>query len=159
MIEKKRIINSTYNRGIFQKVYDSIDLYQLNNVVEIFISESKKNTIRGMHFQPAPYEMNKIIVCLSGKVIDVIVNINKKSKEFGKCDFIELIENESIFVSKDYAHGFYCLEDSRILYITDEIYSKEHESGVLWNSIDFNWPTKDPIISERDNNLKKLQDL
>ena len=54
---------------------------------------------------------------------------------------------------------FYCLEDSRILYITDEIYSKEHESGVLWNSIDFNWPTKDPIISERDNNLKKLQDL
>ena len=67
MIEKKRIINSTDNRGIFQKVYDSIDLYQLNNVVEIFISESKKNTIEDA-FQPAPYEMNKIIICLSGKV-------------------------------------------------------------------------------------------
>jgi dTDP-4-dehydrorhamnose 3,5-epimerase len=159
MIEKRKIFSSIDNRGEFKKVYDSIDLFQLNTVKEIFISKSSKNTLRGMHFQTKPYELNKIVVCLKGRVLDVIVNIDKQSKEFGKCIFTELIENDSIFVSKNYAHGFYCYEDSTLLYITDNIYSKEYESGVLWNSLDFNWPIKNPIISKRDKLLNKINEL
>lgn len=159
MIEKRKVFSSKDYRGELKKVYDSIDLFQLETIKEIFISESQKNTLRGMHFQTKPYELNKIVVCLEGHVLDVIVNINKQSKEFGKCSFIELNENDSIFVSSEYAHGFYCYENSKLLYVTDNVHSKEYESGVLWNSIDFDWPIKNPIISERDSHLGKINEL
>ena len=61
MIEKRKVFSSKDYRGELKKVYDSIDLFQLETVKEIFISESQKNTLRGMHFQTKPYELNKIV--------------------------------------------------------------------------------------------------
>lgn len=159
MIEKRKIFSFNDIRGEFKKIYDSIDLYQLESVKEVFITTSKKNTLRGMHYQTKPFELNKIIVCLEGKILDVIVNINKKSKNFGLCSYVELNQNESIFVSKDFAHGFYCYKDSTLLYLTDNIYSKENDKGIKWDSIDYNWPILNPILSDRDRTFKKLSEI
>ena len=74
-----------------------------------------------------------------------------------KCSFTELNENDSIFVPVS-MHGFYCYENSKLLYVTDNVHSKEYEL-VLWNSIDFDWPIKNPIISERDSHLGKINEL
>ena len=120
----KNIIFSEDIRGNFKKVYDSDKLMKLNNVKEVFVTKSVKNTLRGMYYQPGPYALNKIVVCLEGK-IDVIVNIDKTDKEFGKVYHVELEENESIFVPSNYAHGYYCIEDSRLMYLTDNMYSKK----------------------------------
>ena len=159
IIDKKNIISHKDTRGELQKVYDSKSLTKLVDVKEVFITTSIKNTLRGMHYQVEPFELNKIIVCLEGSILDVIVNIDKNDKDYGNCSFVKLQKNESILVPKNYAHGFYCFENSKILYMTDNIYSKEYESGVLWNSIDFDWPIKNPIISERDSHLGKIKEL
>lgn len=158
-INKKNIIFSEDIRGNFKKVYDSDKLMKLNNVKEVFVTKSVKNTLRGMHYQPGPYALNKIVVCLEGKIVDVIVNIDKTDKEFGKVYHVELEENESIFVPSNYAHGYYCIEDSTLMYLTDNMYSKENEKGVFWNSINFNWPKKNFILSERDKSFNELDSL
>jgi len=144
------------NRGSFLKVYDSKELFKLENISEIFITKSKKFTLRGMHYQKKPYQINRIVTCLSGEVLDVVVNINPKSKNFKKTYAVTLYENQSVFVSKDYAHGFYALSDCELLYLTDNIYSKDYEDGFLWESISFVWPNNNPILSDRDKSFVSL---
>ena len=94
-----------------------------------------------------------------GNILDAIVNIDKSDKDFGKYSFVELKKNESILVAPNFAHGFYCYEDSKVLYLTDNNYSKENESGILWNSINFNWPVSNPILSLRDESFIKLSEV
>ena len=79
IIQKHNIISHKDNRGELQKVYDSKSLTQLIDIKEVFITTSIKNTLRGMHYQLAPFELNKIVVCLQGNILDVIVNIKKFS--------------------------------------------------------------------------------
>jgi dTDP-4-dehydrorhamnose 3,5-epimerase len=159
IIQKHNIISHKDNRGELQKVYDSKSLTQLIDIKEVFITTSIKNTLRGMHYQLAPFELNKIVVCLQGNILDVIVNIDKNDKDFGKHSFVELKKNESILVPQNFAHGFYCYEDSKVLYLTDNNYSKENESGILWDSINFKWPISDPILSLRDESFMKLSEI
>lgn len=158
-IKKENIISHKDNRGELQKVYDSDSLTKLIDIKEVFITTSIKNTLRGMHYQLAPFELSKIVVCLEGNILDVIVNIDKSDKDFGKYSFVELKKNESILVAPNFAHGFYCYEDSKVLYLTDNNYSKENESGILWNSINFNWPVSNPILSLRDESFIKLSEV
>ena len=112
-----------------------------------------------MHYQTQPFDLNKIIICLEGKIVDVIVNIDKKDKEFGTVHHIKLQKNESIFIPSSYAHGFYCIEDATLMYLTDNVYSEENDTGVLWSSIGFDWPDQDFIISKRDKSFNKLGSL
>lgn len=147
------------SRGDFTKFYDSANLPSLDNVVEIFKSSSLKNTIRGMHFQKIPYNQNKIVICSSGKILDVIVNIDYSDKNFGRVYSFTLEKNQGVYIPNNYAHGFLSLIDSETIYFTDKLYSKNNDTGVLWNSIDFEWPVKKPIISNRDINLPKLASI
>lgn len=158
-IKKKNIITSKDIRGYFKKVYDSNILFKLNKISEVYITKSVKNTLRGMHYQTQPFDLNKIIICLEGIIVDVIVNIDKKDAEFGKVHHVKLEKNESIFIPSNYAHGFYCIEDATLMYLTDNVYSEESDTGVLWSSIDFNWPDQDFIISKRDKSFNKLDSL
>lgn len=158
-IDKENIISHKDNRGELQKVYDSKSLTKLIDIKEVFITTSIKNTLRGMHYQLAPFELNKIVVCLEGSILDVIVNIDKNDNDFGKYSFVKLEKNESILVPKNFAHGFYCYENSKVLYLTDNNYSKENESGILWNSINFEWPVSNPILSLRDESFIKLSEI
>jgi dTDP-4-dehydrorhamnose 3,5-epimerase len=151
------------NRGEFVKVFND-DFFKRNEInfspKEIFYSISHKNVIRGMHFQIPPFEHAKLIYVTAGKIIDVILDIRKKSATFGKAISVNLEANKnSIFIPVGCAHGFQSLEDnSVVVYNQTSTYSKEHDGGILWNSFRLDWGIDNPIISERDKSFPVLQD-
>jgi dTDP-4-dehydrorhamnose 3,5-epimerase len=151
-------------RGNFQKLYD-YNFFKKNsldtNFKEFYYSFSKKNVIRGMHFQLPPFEHAKLVYVSKGKIKDVVVDIRKQSLTYSKCFSIELDERSAkyLYISRGFAHGFLSLEDSIVNYAQTSCYSKECDSGILYNSIEFDWNVKNPIISDRDMTFKKLIDF
>lgn len=144
-----------FNDGIFNK-------YNIKfNIKEIYYSISQKNVIRGMHFQLPPFEHAKLIYITSGEILDVILDIRKGSKTFGKTVSIKLIEHKNaIFIPVGCAHGFKSLKDnSVVVYNQTSCYSQEHDSGILWNSFGFDWQLDNPIISERDKMFVNFNDF
>jgi len=120
---------------------------------------SKKGTLRGMHYQSAPREESKLIRCTRGLVYDVILDLRKTSPTFGKWISIELsAENRRmVFIPPGFAHGFQTLEDdTEVFYQISEYYYPECARGVHWGDPKFNivWPLNNKIISERDAAFK-----
>jgi dTDP-4-dehydrorhamnose 3,5-epimerase len=152
------------SRGEFVKLF-SADIYEMHGVSfeprEIYYSVSKKNVIRGMHFQRPPHDHAKLVTVLVGAIIDVVLDIRILSPSYGKYFFMELKEGmHSIYIPKGCVHGFKSLkENSIVLYCQTSCYSKEHDTGVLWNSFGFDWGITDPIISDRDNSFEPFDKL
>ena len=129
------------------------------------VSKSKKNVIRGLHYQIEPNPQSKLIRCLSGSIFDVAVDIRINSKTFGQWAGIELSEKNKfqLLIPEGFAHGFLSLENDSILYYktTDKWY-KELERSILWNDkeIDILWPllNEDLIISQKDENAFSLSE-
>lgn len=120
-------------------------------------SKSQKNVLRGLHYQIGPYAQAKLVRVITGSVLDVIVDLRKDSKTFGKHLKVVLsAENKwQLLVPRGFAHGFLVLEDDTIFsYKCDNFYHKESERGVIFNDedlqIDWGVPTEDLIISEKD---------
>jgi len=153
------------NRGGFVKVYHSSlfsDLGIKDNFVEEYYSKSHKNVIRGMHFQLPPHEHAKIVYCISGSALDVVMDLRKNSDTFGKVVTFEINEKNAnmIYIPKGLAHGFCVLSDSATLvYKTSTVYNEKCDHGILWSSIDFSWPSSNPIISERDSKLTPYKEF
>lgn len=145
-------------RGVFIKSFNEDFFGSLPDPfrpMEQFISISSKDVIRGMHFQVENSAQQKLVTCPVGKVLDVIVDVRIESPYFNKPISIELEEREplAILIGKGYAHGFLSLTDNSFMqYLTSTVHSPAHDKGVLWSSIDFNWPTGSPKISNRDSN-------
>lgn len=143
-------------RGSFLKIFNKKILKSKNINFEIkdcFISNSKKNVIRGMHYDVLKKNNNKLIICTKGEVLDVILDIRKNSNTYGKFCKIKINENDDkmIFIPSGFAHGFQSLKNgSELLYFSSKDYVKLDERGFLWNSFGFNWPIKKPILSKRD---------
>ena len=121
----------------------------------------KKYTFRGIHFQKYPYQEKKLVTCVEGKVLDVIVDLDKKSKTYLKYKFVNLSENTmcSLYIGKNYAHGFLTLTDkATILYQINGRYIKFKQSGLLWNdpTLNIKWPTKPKLLSSRDKTFNKI---
>jgi dTDP-4-dehydrorhamnose 3,5-epimerase len=144
-------------RGDFIKTYNK-DLFESRSInfsiEESYISSSKKNTLRGMHYQKEPYGHKKLVYCSHGKALDVCVDLRKSSKNYGCIEsFILVPDDRCVLIPKGVAHGFLALEDETIMnYYTSSVYNQNADSGILWSSIDFDWPITNPIISERDLN-------
>jgi len=122
------------------------------------LTESKKNVIRGMHFNK---EMNeeKLLFILKGKILDVTINLNK-GKNFGKIFYFNLKKNDILFIPKGFAHGYLCLEkQNKILYLLNKKYSNKNNTGFCWNDKNFNikWGIKKPILSIKDKFLKEYK--
>jgi len=150
------------SRGGFCKLYNE-EIFKSNNLdfhpKEIYYNFSNKNVIRGMHFQSPPYDHKKLIKCISGKILDVFLDIRKESPTYLKYDIITLNENDgkSIFLPKGIAHGFLSLEENTIvLYNVSTVYNSNYDKGILWNSFGFNWPCTSPIISKRDQSFDNI---
>ena len=113
-----------------------------------------KGTLRGMHYQKEPYGHKKLVYCSHGKALDVCVDLRKSSKTYGCIEsFILVPDDRCVLIPKGVAHGFLALEDETIMnYYTSSVYNQNADSGILWSSIDFDWPITNPIISERDLN-------
>ena len=152
-------------RGDFTKLFHSGTFKSLNipfNPAECFVTRSKAGVIRGMHYQAKEAAHDKLVCCLQGRVLDVIVDVRSDSPEFNKPAVIELCEadNTALLIGKGYAHGFLSLaEDSWMMYATTTVHNPELDRGVLWSSIDFDWPTASPILSERDSQHPSIQTL
>ena len=118
------------------------------------ISLSKKNVIRGLHFQ-IKKPQGKFITVLRGKIFDVAVDCRRKSKTFGRYFSIILSEkkNVSLYIPEGFAHGYCSLTDNSLIHYKMTNYrDSKLEKGILWNdsSIKIKWPVKRPIISIKD---------
>jgi dTDP-4-dehydrorhamnose 3,5-epimerase len=153
------------NRGSFQKLldYDFFKEHGLDtNFKELYYSVSQKNVIRGMHFQLPPYDHTKLAYVSKGRIRDVVVDIRKKSNTYGQCFSIELDETKAqyLYIPKGFAHGFLSLEDGSIVnYVQTSCYSQEHDYGIFYASIGFDWGIEYPVISGRDLIFIDLDDF
>jgi len=134
------------------------------NFIQDNISRSKKNTIRGLHFQTGEMAQGKLCQVIYGKVLDVALDIRFDSPTFGKYFSTELSEENhlQLWMHPGFAHGFSVLSDIAIFsYKCTKMYSKEHESTILFNDPDLNidWKVKDPVVSEKDLNAQTFKDF
>ncbi len=145
-------------RGGFVKVFnnDLFTQFGINFIPkEIYYSISKKDVIRGMHFQRPPFEHAKLVYVAKGKILDVVLDIRKESMTYGKVFSVDLLENKNaVYIPSGFAHGFKSLDDDTIvIYNQTSCYSKEHDCGILWNNFGFDWGIENPIVSERDKSF------
>ena len=124
------------------------------------LSVSKKNVLRGLHFQ-VKKPQGKIISVLKGEIFDVTVDLRKNSKTFGKHFPIRLSEKNctSLFVPPGFAHGFLTLKKENIIcYSCTEYRSPKNERSLKYNDprLKIKWPTKKPIMSMKDNNASSF---
>jgi dTDP-4-dehydrorhamnose 3,5-epimerase len=115
----------------------------------------KKGTLRGMHYQKAPYAEAKLVRCTRGAIYDVIVDLRPASPCFKMNVGIRLDESnrKMLYIPEGFAHGFITLEDdSEVFYQMSEFYSPQHAAGFRWNDPFFGiqWPLEAAVISERD---------
>jgi dTDP-4-dehydrorhamnose 3,5-epimerase len=144
-------------RGSFIKLLSSLNNKKILNKKKIqeinYSYNQKKGTIRGFHYQVGQYKEKKIIYCISGKLLDISINIKKGSKEFGKKYKFKLNQNKFLVVPEDYAHGFQTLTNNTVLlYLHTQKYNKkyEHKINPLKNNFDVKWPLKISFISKED---------
>ena len=140
-------------RGYFQEIFLKKKLKL--NIKFTALSKSKKGVIRGLHFQ-LKNQQTKLIHVVEGKILDVIINLKKNSKNFGKVSIYRLKEGDILFIPKHYAHGFECLSKScTILYHLEKYRDPNNEKGIKFNDIKIikKWITKKPILSKRDKSL------
>ncbi len=146
------------NRGDFMKTYHE-EIFRDRGIHTIwseeYFSTSHKDVIRGMHFQTPPYDHDKLVNCISGRVLDVVVDLRTDSGNYGKVISVELSgENgKMIFIPKGCAHGFLSLEDNSVMfYKVSQVYTATNDMGLAWDTIGIEWPVSNPIISVRDQN-------
>jgi dTDP-4-dehydrorhamnose 3,5-epimerase len=123
---------------------------------------SNKNILRGMHFQLPPYDHDKLVSCLAGSVLDVVIDLRKKSATYKHFDSFNLNQNDTytLYIPSGMAHGFLSLEDnSGMLYNTSRVHAPEKDCGIHWNSFDFDWGCDNPIVSIRDQNHTPLDNF
>ncbi len=148
------------DRGFFARSWceDEFREHGLNSrIVQCNISFNKKRgTLRGMHYQAAPYAEAKLVRCTMGAIYDVIIDLRDDSPTFKQWVSVELTaENRrALYVPENFAHGFQTLKDnSEVFYQMTEFYHPEYAHGVRWNDLTFGikWPLFDlVIISEKD---------
>jgi len=114
-----------------------------------------KGTLRGMHFQAAPFAQAKLVRCTAGSIYDVIIDLRPLSPTFKQYFAVELsAQNRKLFyIPEDFAHGFQTLEDNtEVFYQMSQFYSGEHARGVRWDdpAFDIEWPVAERTILERD---------
>ncbi len=127
-------------------------------------SKSRYGVLRGLHYQHPPYEQAKLVRVVSGKVLDVAVDIRPQSPTFGQHVAVELSEENrrQFFIPRGFAHGFAVLSETAVFqYKCDNFYAPDHEGGILWNdpslAIDWRLPEKDIILSEKDKKYSTLK--
>jgi dTDP-4-dehydrorhamnose 3,5-epimerase len=152
-------------RGIFIKTFHR-EIFREHGMDfaphEEFFSTSAKHVLRGMHFQLPPAAHAKLIYCIAGRVLDVILDLRKNSPTFGRSCARELsaANHEMFFIPVGLAHGFLALDDgATMVYQTSTVHSPAHDAGIRWDSFGFKWPVDHPSLSERDQKFPAWRDF
>lgn len=157
------------HRGYFlesfnQKVFDDSIGTDIYSFVQDNESMSSKNVLRGLHFQKPPFDQGKLVRVVKGKVLDVVVDIRKESRTYGKTFSIELDEKSKrmLWIPPGMAHGFVSLEDNTIFaYKCTQYYNPSSEGCIAWNDpdLDVDWGVDEPIISAKDKEGEIFKDF
>ncbi|MCZ4695924.1 dTDP-4-dehydrorhamnose 3,5-epimerase [Ancylomarina euxinus] len=149
----------SFNQKAFEKHVGKIDFIQDNE------SKSTKGVLRGLHFQKPPYTQSKLLRCIEGEILDVVVDLRQDSTTYKQSLSIVLSgENKKqIFVPKGFAHGFLVLsETATIAYKVDQYYAPDYDSGMAWNdeeiNVDWGINADEIQLSEKDKGLKPLSE-
>ena len=153
-IIKSKIFND--NRGFFKEVYQKKIMPNLDFPFDI-MSYSTKNVLRGMHIQTKKSQA-KIITVTHGKVLDVAVDLRKKSHTFGKYVAVKISHKDdfSFYIPEGFAHGFLCLsKECTVNYKCSQYRNELSEKTLAWDDkdVNINWPIKKPILSDKDKKL------
>lgn len=155
--DKRGYFFESYNQKTF--FADGLDI----QFIQDNQASSSFGVIRGLHYQKNPFAQTKLIRVLSGKIIDVAVDIRKNSPTYGKAYSIELSDEnkKQLLIPKGFAHGYSVIsKTAEVFYKCDTFYNKESEGGIVWNDpgLNINWkvPVESAVISEKDSNYPPL---
>jgi dTDP-4-dehydrorhamnose 3,5-epimerase len=146
-------------RGFFARIFCQEELAQLGLETQVVQANNSlsyaKGTLRGLHYQLEPMAEIKWVRCIQGAFFDVILDLRPDSPTFGKSygAILSAENRQMMYVPRGFAHGFLTLaENSEVLYLVSQMYSKEFERGIRWNDPFFNidWPIVPQVISDRD---------
>ena len=147
-------------RGYLRETFRNTLIKKTNFPFDV-MSFSKKNVLRGLHIQ-TKFSQAKIITVTHGKIFDVVVDLRKNSKYFGKYFSIIISDRSdfSFYIPQGFAHGFMCLsEKCTVNYKCSNYRNPRYEKTLAWNDpkIKIKWPSKKPILSDKDKNGLNLE--
>jgi dTDP-4-dehydrorhamnose 3,5-epimerase len=155
-------------RGFFARTYCDEELLAVGLSAALSQSSisfnTRKGTLRGLHFQAPPFEEQKLVRCSSGAIFDVAVDVRSDSPHFKRWVGVELSarNHRALYIPAGFAHGFITLQDdTEVLYMITANYSAAHGRGFRWNDPAFGieWPLEPAVIAERDANYPLLASL
>lgn len=156
------------DRGWFSESYNQKE-YGAMGIGCTFVQDNhscskRKGTIRGLHFQNCPFAQSKLVRCVQGSIMDVMVDIRKGSANRGSWTSIELSSQNllQVFIPIGFAHGFLTLEDdTEVEYKVDSYYDRASDRSIRWDDPDIGilWGVKSPILSQKDASAHRLKDV
>ncbi len=167
IIRPRRFID---HRGFFSETFNA-NAFAEAGLPTAFVQDNHslsrpKGTVRGLHFQVAPFAQDKLVRVVRGSILDVAVDLRAGSPHFGRSVAVVISAEEwnQLFIPIGFAHGFCTLEDdTEVLYKVTNFYSPEHDRGILWNDpdLEINWPVAEQqaILSDKDRKLPRLKDV
>ena len=151
--------NNKDNRGILRETFNNKILKK--KFIFEYCTTSKKNVFRGFHFQKKNKKA-KYVNVVKGKILDLVIDLRRKSKTFGKVFSITLSKNNALglYIPAGFAHAFFSYENENIIYYKlDNFYKPNYESGIIYNDkeLKVKWPNQKIITSKKDKNLNSLK--
>jgi len=150
--DKRGSLRITHNQKILKKKF-----------VFEYCTTSKKNSLRGFHFQ-TKYQQAKYVTVLKGKILDCVIDLRKNSKTFGKTFSIKLTDknNLALYIPEGFGHAYYSIDKINIIYYKlSNYYYPEHEKGInlFDKDLKIKWPGKTFLISTKDKNHKTFSEF
>jgi dTDP-4-dehydrorhamnose 3,5-epimerase len=158
------------SRGFFSETYNQ-RVFHAAGITDVWIQDNHslsvpKGTVRGLHFQTAPFAQAKLVRVTRGAILDVAVDIRRGSPTYGQHVACEISAEKwnQIYVPTGFAHGFCTLiPDTEVVYKVTALYSKENDFGLLWNdpALKIDWPVTAAaaLLSDKDKVQPRLADL
>ena len=152
-------------RGVFVKTFhrQQFGALGLNTEwPEEFFTVSRQGVLRGLHFQRPPHDHAKMVCCLHGRILDVVVDLRRGSPAFGQHQLFELdaARGESVYLPAGLAHGFLALTDGALVaYRVGSVHAPAYDTGIRWDSAGIPWPAGEKIVSARDRAFPTLAEF
>ena len=153
-------------RGYFLESYHKKNFAE-NGIPFDFVQDNQSSStagvLRGLHFQREPHAQGKLVRVITGKALDVAVDLRPGSPTFGKHQkfLLDAALQNMVYIPAGFAHGFLCLEACLFTYKCTNFYNKASEGGIIWNDpdLDIDWGIENPNISQKDLELPRLKDI
>lgn len=151
--DRRGFFATTWSRQVFQCRGLDVELAHCG-----LSFNTHRGTLRGMHFQIAPYQQVRLVRCTRGAIHDVMIDLRRESATFARSFAVDLTQDNrrTLYVPKGFAHGFQTLADgSEVFYQISQIHAPEHERGVRWDDPLFGlqWPLAPTVMSDRDRSF------